>query len=139
MDALLPGKILDLVDLDMRASTMNPYRIWAPRLVEMDYGSAVPPGGVRYEAEIEYRNPIEALYPWQIKESANAVSYKLTNQVRKAAGRHTMLYLTEKPYLTVTSKYLQPEKLWSIRIAAIAYTFPVGDYTTIKGDTNETD
>jgi hypothetical protein len=139
MDALLAGKILDLVDLDMQNSTGDPYRIWTPRLVEMDYGQAVPPGGVRYEAEIEYRNPIEALYPWQIKESANAVSYKLTAQVRKFAGKHTMLYLTEKPYLTVTAAYLPPEKLWSIRIAAIAYTFPVGDYTTLKGDTNETD
>ena len=143
MDSHLPGQILDLVDFDMRASVMSPYHIWAPQLVDLEYNCQLPLGAERYIVEIEFKNETERLYPWQIKEAAKAISCHITKQVRQAGEkeeeRNKLLYLTEKPYLTVTTGYSSPERLWLIRVSALAYTFPVCNYTVIQGASNETE
>ena len=132
--------ILAEIDMDMTVSVMDPYRIWAPQLVAYGFGPALPPGAVRFEAEIEYVNPTCDLFDWQIGEAGRAVSFNLKKQIHKERGEKAkLLYLTEKPYLAVTSRLIENERQWAIRITAVAFTFPVGNYTVTKGASNETE
>ena len=132
--------ILADTDMDMTVSVMDPYRIWAPQLVAYDFGPALPPGAIRYEAEIEYVNPTCDLFDWQIGEAGRAVSFNLKKQIYAArAEKNQLLYLTEKPYLAVTHRLIEDERQWAIRVTAVAFTFPVGNYTVTKGASNETE
>ena len=136
----ITARITDEIDLDAHRTVMDPYDIFHPILVDFSFIYPLPPGNVRYEAEIEYVNPIEDLYEWQIAEAGRAMQFLLLKQIKAAKGNTQMLYLTKTPYLTVTSAKRCPATLdFAIRVTATVYTFPVGNYITTKGAVNETE